>query len=132
MAQRYDSLATDAGTIAANWGFNTDAGDPAYANATGQVIWNAEEQTGYMKLAGLPVNDPNKFQYQLWIVDPSRDAEPIDGGVFDITAEGEVIIPIDAKLRSDSPAVFAITVEQPGGVVVSQGPLQVVAAVQKS
>jgi anti-sigma-K factor RskA len=132
LAQQYEALAEDADTVAATWGFNADGGDPAYANATGEVIWNADEQTGYMKLAGLPVNDPNQFQYQLWIVDPARDAEPIDGGVFDITAEGEVIVPIDAKLRSDNPAVFAITAEQPGGVVVSEGPLQVVAAVDKS
>ncbi len=132
LAQQYEALANDADTVAASWGFNADGGDPAYAKTTGQVIWNTDEQTGYMKLAGLPVNDPNQFQYQLWIVDPARDAEPIDGGVFDITASGEVIVPIDAKLRSDSPAVFAITVEQPGGVVVSEGPLQVVAAVQKS
>jgi anti-sigma-K factor RskA len=132
LAEQYEDLADDTNTIAATWGFNADGGDPTYANATGEVIWNADEQTGYMKLAGLPVNDPSKIQYQLWIVDPARDAEPIDGGVFDITASGEVIVPIDAKLRSESPAVFAITVEQPGGVVVSEGPLQVVAAVQKS
>lgn len=128
----YDQLLAQADTVTASWGFNADGGDEAYANATGEVIWNPKVQTGYMKLAGLPVNDPTEIQYQLWIVDPARDAEPIDGGVFDITAQGEVIIPIDAKLRSDSPAVFAITVEQPGGVVVSEGPLQVVAAVAKS
>lgn len=131
-APTYDELLAQADTVTATWGFNTDDGDARFANATGEVIWNTAEQVGYMKLAGLPVNDPNEFQYQLWIVDPARDAEPIDGGVFDITASGEVIVPIDAKLRSDSPAVFAITIEQPGGVVVSQGPLQVVAAVEKS
>lgn len=130
--QQYAALQALDDTIAASWGFNAEAGDERFANATGEVIWNTKAQTGYMKLAGLPVNDPTKEQYQLWIVDPARDAEPIDGGVFDITASGEVIVPIDAKLRSDSPAVFAITVEQPGGVVVSEGPLQVVAAVQKS
>ncbi|MGB0767372.1 MAG: hypothetical protein ACPGYV_06650 [Phycisphaeraceae bacterium] len=130
-ALTYDELLADADTLAADWGFNADGGDPRFADATGQVIWNTDKQAGYMKLAGLPVNDPDVEQYQLWIVDPARDAEPIDGGVFDITARGEVIVPIDAKLRSDSPAVFAITIEQPGGVVVSEGPLQVVAAVQQ-
>ena len=63
-------------------------------------------------------------------MDPSRDERPIDGGVFDIPAGAdEVIVPIDAKLRADNPAVFAITLEQPGGVVVSEGPLLVVAPV---
>lgn len=131
----YDELLAEAKTVTASWSFNADpeaGADERFANCTGEVIWNAKAQAGYMKLAGLPVNDPTQEQYQLWIVDPARDAEPIDGGVFDITARGEIIVPIDAKLRSDSPAVFAITVEQPGGVVVSEGPLQVVAAVEKS
>ena len=48
--------------------------------------------------------------------------------MFDVTKDGEVIIPIDAKLAVASPAAFAITVERPGGVVVSDGPLEVVAA----
>lgn len=126
----YRALAEEPKTLQADWGFNADGGDPRFATASGEVIWNSDKQAGYMKLTGLPVNDPTKEQYQLWIVDPSRDAEPIDGGVFDITAAGQVIVPIDAKLRSDSPAVFAITIEKPGGVVVSEGPLQVVAAVR--
>ncbi len=83
-----------------------------------------------MRLRGLPANRAAVEQYQLWIVDPSRDERPIDGGVFDIPGGvDEVIVPIDAKLRADKPTVFAITLEQPGGVVVSDGPLLVIAAV---
>ena len=44
---------------------------------------------------------------------------PVDGGVFDVDSSGSVTIPIDAKLKVDSPYLFAITVEKPGGVVVS-------------
>ena len=136
LAEQYEALADDADTVTASWGFNADGGDPAYANTSGEVIWNADQQTGYMKLAGLPVNDPTKLQYQLWIVDGSRDLEientnRIDGGVFDITAEGEVIVPINAKLIARDAAAFAITVETPGGVVESKGPLQAVAVVEK-
>ena len=136
IAERFDQLATDRGTITATWGFNADGGDPAYANTTGQVIWNADKQTGYMKLAGLPVNDPNEFQYHLWIVDASRDPETentnrIDGGVFDITTQGEVTVPINAKLLARDAAAFAITVEAPGGVVESKGPLQALAVVEQ-
>jgi len=83
-----------------------------------------------MRLSGLPANRSAAEQYQLWIVDPSRDERPIDGGVFDIPAGvDEVIVPIDAKLRAADPKAFAITLEQPGGVVVSDGPLLVVAPV---
>ena len=48
--------------------------------------------------------------------------------MFDIPAgQTEVLIPIDAKLAVVDPKAFAITAEQPGGVVVSAGPLLVVA-----
>ncbi|MEL7296124.1 MAG: anti-sigma factor [Pseudomonadota bacterium] len=100
-----------------------------YETVTGDVVWNNREQRGYLRLANLPANDPTVSQYQLWIVDPDRDANPVDGGVFNMTAaSGDVLIPIDAKLPIVTPKAFAITREQPGGVVVSEGPLLVVAA----
>ena len=104
---------------------------PGFENVEGDVVWSNERQLGFMRLRGLPVNDPELRQYQLWIVDPRRDARPIDGGVFDIAGgKDEVIIPIDAKLDVNTPAAFAITLEQPGGVVVSDGPLLVLAPVE--
>ncbi|MEM6512117.1 MAG: anti-sigma factor [Pseudomonadota bacterium] len=103
--------------------------DPRYARVTGDVVWNDERQEGYLRLAGMPVNDPAESQYQLWVVDPDRDSNPVDGGVFDIpTGTGDVIVPITAKLSVDDPVAFAITREKPGGVVVSAGPLLVVAS----
>lgn len=85
----------------------------------GDVVWSNERQTGFMRFVGMPVNDPMTEQYQLWIIDPDRDQEPIDGGVFDVGQDGEVVVAIDAKLAVLNPAAFAITVEKPGGVVVS-------------
>ena len=100
-----------------------------YEGVTGDVVWSQSQQQGYLRLANMPVNDPARIQYQLWIVDPERDSKhPVDGGVFNVSSTGEVIIPIQAKLRIRSPRAFAITAEQPGGVVVSAGPLLVVAA----
>lgn len=93
---------------------------PLEQPVTGDVVWSNERQEGYMRFVGLPVNNPQRQQYQLWIIDPTRDDVPIDGGVFDITTEGEVIVPIRAKLKVSDPQAFAITVEQPGGVVVSE------------
>jgi anti-sigma-K factor RskA len=90
------------------------------AQITGDVVWSDDKQTGYMRFRGLPVNDANKEQYQLWIFEDAKlEDHPKDGGVFDIPADGEVIIPINAKLLTKAPKVFAITIEQPGGVVVS-------------
>lgn len=102
---------------------------PGYEGVTGDVVWSQSKQQGYLRLANMPVNDPARVQYQLWIVDPDRDSKhPVDGGVFNVSSTGEVVIPIQAKLQIRSPRAFAITAEQPGGVVVSAGPLLVVAA----
>lgn len=102
---------------------------PAFAGVAGEVRWSDSLQAGVMTLRGLPANDPAEAQYQLWIIDPERSPQPVDGGVFDMPQGAtEAIVTINAKLRVDDPTTFAITLEQPGGVVVSDGPLLVVAA----
>nr|WP_240900861.1 anti-sigma factor [Thioalkalivibrio sp. XN8] len=94
--------------------------DPAAAGADGAVIWNGETQAGVMRFEGLQPNDPAEWQYQLWIFDAERDERfPVDGGVFDVSADGETLVPIRASLPVGKAVLFAITVEQPGGVVVS-------------
>ena len=86
----------------------------------GDIVWSDSTQSGYMRLTGLPVNDPSKETYQLWIFDETQDPKtPIDGGTFNVTSSGEVIIPINAKLRPRNTSMYAITVEKPEGVVVS-------------
>ncbi len=103
--------------------------DPDYAGVSGDVVWDDQRQEGYLLLAGMPANDPGVAQYQLWLVDPDRDSNPVDGGVFDVPAgAAAVVIPIDAKLEVSDPAAFAITLEKPGGVVVSEAPLLLVAS----
>lgn len=86
----------------------------------GDIVWDSQKQKGYMRFKGLPANDPTKEQYQLWIFDENQDEKyPIDGGVFDVNKDGEVIIPVDAKINVKKPTLFAVTKEKPGGVVVS-------------
>ena len=87
-------------------------------DAGGDVVWDNQAQAGWMRLVDLPVNDPTVQQYQLWIFDETQE-HPIDGGVFNVSAAGELLVPIDAKLKVGKPTLFAITVEKPGGVVVS-------------
>ncbi len=95
--------------------------DPAATATTGDVIWSEAQQRGYMRFVGLAANDPKQFQYQLWIFDKNRDDKfPVDGGVFDVSSTGEVIIPITARLRVSDATLFAVTIEKPGGVVVSK------------
>lgn len=124
-ALRAALLASAGDAVTLPWQPPTQAG---YAGVTGDVVWSQRRQAGYLRLVGLPVNDRMKAQYQLWIVDPERDTHPVDGGVFDVTATGEIIVPIQAKLPVIAPTAFAITLEQPGGVVVSTRPLLVIAA----
>lgn len=93
--------------------------DPAAKGAEGDVVWSPSKQQGYMRIRGLAANDPRAQQYQLWIFDGTRDQRyPVDGGVFDVK-DGEVVVPIKAPVEVREPKLFAITVEKPGGVVVS-------------
>ena len=107
--------------------------DPAVVGEVyGDVVWSDTLNKGYMRISGLAVNDSTIEQYQLWIFDATRPTgdlpqfgegllsqRPVDGGVFDVSSTGEVIIEIHAKLKVEQAAAFAITVEPPGGVVVS-------------
>ncbi|MBL8861873.1 MAG: anti-sigma factor [Planctomycetes bacterium] len=94
--------------------------DPDGRAVSGDLHWSTALQKGYMRFRGLPANDPAQKQYQLWIFDEPRGTDhPVDGGVFDVVG-GEVVIPIDAKIRVNAPALFAVTAEPPGGVVVSK------------
>lgn len=89
-------------------------------NVGGDVVWSDKDQKGYLRITGLPVNDASKQTYQLWIFDETQDPKtPIDGGTFNITSDGEAIIPIDARIKARDPKMFAVTMEKAGGVVVS-------------
>jgi hypothetical protein len=117
IAAQFAALRTAPGSETIAW---AALEDPTAEGAAGEVVWNEAEQRGYMRFEGLAANDPTVEQYQLWIFDATRpEATPVDGGVFDIPATGEVIVPIRAKLPVRDAAAFAVTVEPPGGVVVS-------------
>ena len=94
---------------------------PALKDISGDVVWSDSSQAGYIRFRGLPPNDKNKETYQVWIFDETQDPKtPIDGGTFDVDKNGQVIIPINARLKALHPKLFAVTVEKPGGVVVSK------------
>lgn len=117
---RYRSLAAMTDTTRVDWAPNA-GGDVA-----GHVVWNDRLQQGFMAFERLPANDPKVEQYQLWIFDAARsDDHPVDGGVFDLAVDsavqvdGMTLVPVDAKLTVNRAKMFALTVEAPGGVVVS-------------
>lgn len=113
-----EGLLALAGTQRVPW---TTTGDASASGASGDVVWHGGAQRGVMHFHGLATNDPAVAQYQLWIFDGARDERyPVDGGVFDVASSGDVLVPIAAKLRVNNATLFAVTVERPGGVVVSK------------
>lgn len=136
-ANRADALASRQGVVRTEWLGLDDASlaeSPHRFDAglKGEVIWDPKTHEGYMIFEGLAANDPTEYQYQLWIFDATRPTgdlpqygdgilsqRPVDGGVFDATSPGRVVVPIHAKLPVGKAAIFAVTVEPPGGVVVS-------------
>ena len=108
---------TAADVVRTDW---SPGDDPLAAGVSGEVVWSPSEQRGFMRFRALQPNNPTVAQYQLWIFDGTRPSEtPVDGGVFDVV-DGEVIVPIDAKIDVRDATLFAITLEEPGGVVVSK------------
>ncbi len=113
---RAELISVDKDIVQVKWA----DGPTPIAGAAGDVVWSPAKQTGFMRFRGLTVNDPTVNQYQLWIFDKNQsDKTPVDGGVFDISSAGEVIVPIHAKLRVSQAYLFAVTIEKPGGTVVS-------------
>lgn len=118
MQQEREKLLAQQGVVTRTW---QTTQDPAASGVTGDVVWDPKSQNGYVRFRGMQANNATEQQYQLWIFDGTRDERyPVDGGVFDIPAgQTEVIIPIKAKLEIRNPALFAVTIEKPGGSVVS-------------
>ncbi len=117
-AQERDALLAKSDSIKVTLGATKD---PASKGVNGDVVWDPVTRKGFLHFVGLAANDPAVKQYQVWIFDAARDQRyPIDGGVFDVPAEAsEVVIPFNASLPVSKAAAFAVTVEKPGGVVVS-------------
>jgi len=85
---------------------------------TGDVVWNDRLEEGYMRFVGLDPNDPDVEQYQVWVIDERGMEQKVSGGVFDVTAEGEVIVPIHPGIDVGRVALIAVTVEDSGGTWV--------------
>jgi len=104
------------GAAVAQW---SDWEDTETPGVSGDVVWDEEEQAGYMRFVGLPANDPSVEQYQLWIIDERGMQQRVNGGIFNSTGEGELVVPIQPGLPIDGAGAFAVTIERPGGVAVS-------------
>lgn len=125
-----------AGVQPVAWSTWSDESVPAaIEGVSGDVVWDDERQEGYMRFTGLTPNDPGQRQYQLWILD-GRYENPLEqrvsGGVFDVTSDGEVIVPIRQWMAIDKAVGFAVTIERPGGVWISDMSQRVVIALKQT
>jgi hypothetical protein len=95
--------------------------DPNAIGVSGDVVWDPDTQRGFLRFVGIAANDPKVTQYQAWIFDAARDMRfPVNAGVFDVSTDAaQIIVPIQAALPIGAPKTFAVTMEKPGGVVVS-------------
>ncbi len=103
----------------------TEAEQPG---VSGDVVWNDAIQQGYLRFDGLKVNDPAVEQYQVWVIDERGLEQKVSGGVFNASAAGEVIVPIEPGIDVGRVALFAITIEKPGGTWVPDLERRVVVA----
>ncbi|MFO0836394.1 MAG: anti-sigma factor [Phycisphaerales bacterium] len=117
------------GTVRVAWKpFDLPNNPAEQGQVQGDVVWNDELQQGYLRFVGLKVNDPKAEQYQVWLIDERGMEQKVGGGVFNASAEGEIVVPIAPGIDVGRVALFAITIEHPGGTWVPDLKRRVVVA----
>ncbi len=107
------------GTVRLAWQpFNLPDAPAELLDVSGDVVWNDELEQGFLRFVGLDPNDPRVEQYQVWVIDERGMEQKVSGGVFNSTDKGEIIVPIHPGIDVRRVAVFAITIEEPGGTWV--------------
>lgn len=96
-----------------------DWDSPEVKGVQGEVTWSDAAQTGVMRFTNLPLRSGDR--YQLWIVDSRGMEQRISGGVFNggDCSVSALEIPIKPGIEVVAAAAFAITIERPEGVWVS-------------
>jgi anti-sigma-K factor RskA len=79
-------------------------------------VWDNERQNGVFIVRNLR-SLPSDKDYQLWIIDPKYKT-PVDAGVFQVDAKGNVRADFHARELIQSANQFAVTIEKKGGAEV--------------
>ncbi len=117
------------GTVRVAWQpFDLPDAPAEQGRVTGDVVWNDELEQGFVRFVGLKPNDPTKEQYQIWVIDERGMEQKVSGGVFNASADGEIVVPITPSIDVRRVALFAVTIEEPGGTVVPNLSRRVVVA----
>lgn len=127
-SQRSVLMASAPDLVQSTWSdWSLEGQGPEIAGVTGDVVFSPQRQTGFMRFKGLPKN-PAGSQYQLWVVDERGLSQRVSGAIFDSHGQSELIVPIAPRITVGKPALFAITIEKPGGTWVSDMKRRVVVA----
>jgi anti-sigma-K factor RskA len=86
------------------------AADP---KAVAVSVWDNERQNGVFIVRNLK-SLPSDKDYQLWIIDPKYKS-PVDAGVFQVDAKGNVRAEFRAHEQIQTASQFAVTIEKKGG-----------------
>lgn len=113
--QRQQLIASMPDVAQKNW---SDFDPKKPLNVEGDVVWSNTAQKGFLRFKNLPINDKARETYQIWIFDETQK-NPVSAGVFDANENGEIIVPMNAAIKVSKPTMVGITVEKPGGVMVS-------------
>lgn len=83
------------------------------------AVWDPEQQAGLLTMEKLPpINDTQ--DYQIWVVDPAYK-DPVNGGIFHVSADGKIAVPFKPDQPIAKPAAFAVSLEKKGGVAKAEG-----------
>lgn len=85
------------------------------------AVWDPGQQTGLLTMEKLPAIADTQ-DYQIWIVDPAYK-DPVNGGVFHVTADGKITLAFKPDQPVTQVAAFAISLEKKGGVPKAEGPI---------
>ena len=133
LAERRQQLLDVPDTIQIAWQpFDLPDSPAEQQGVQGDVVWSDDLQQGYIRFVGLDANDPNIEQYQVWVIDERGLEQKVSGGVFNASADGEIIVPIEPGIDVGRVALFAVTVENPGGTWVPDLERRVVVAPRES
>lgn len=117
------------GTVRVAWApFDLPDAPSEQREVKGDVVWNDDLKQGFLRFEGLKVNDPKTEQYQVWVIDERGMEQKVSGGVFNALATGEVVVPITPAIDVRKVALFAVTIEEPGGTWVPNLKRRVVVA----
>ena len=83
------------------------------------AVWDPDLQSGLLTVDKLPAIAANQ-DYQLWVVDPAY-ANPVNGGVFHVEADGHAAVAFKTDQPIKKIAAFAVSLEKKGGVPKAEG-----------